>query len=225
MADESLAVAMKALRGLYALGLKFPPITLAPPTVDGMAETGSVVTCINGQYTSPNASNTFTYQWRRDGVNIAGQTAATYTIVQADVGHLLSVVETPSNSSGAGSANASAAVLCLTPLGPATASFSTEDSAGTLIANVTGLGAGEVIVWISPLDGRLALGDGAILVGLRPASEGTITYTVTTSFGRSLSIAVTASALPVPPAGFVFLTDPDGAYLTDPDGAYLVETL
>lgn len=31
--------------------------------------------------------------------------------------------------------------------------------------------------------------------------------------------------LPVPPAGFVFLTDSDGAYLTDQDGAYLTEAM
>jgi hypothetical protein len=29
----------------------------------------------------------------------------------------------------------------------------------------------------------------------------------------------------VPPPGFTFLSDIDGAILTDPDGAYLVETL
>lgn len=28
-----------------------------------------------------------------------------------------------------------------------------------------------------------------------------------------------------PPAGFVFLTDRDGAYLTDADGAYLIEAI
>lgn len=30
---------------------------------------------------------------------------------------------------------------------------------------------------------------------------------------------------PTPPAGYLFLTDPDGAILTDPDGAYLVEAI
>lgn len=29
----------------------------------------------------------------------------------------------------------------------------------------------------------------------------------------------------VPPAGFVFLIDTDGAYLTDQDGAYLLEAV
>jgi hypothetical protein len=28
-----------------------------------------------------------------------------------------------------------------------------------------------------------------------------------------------------PPAGYIFLTDADGAYLTDPDGFYLVERI
>ena len=33
------------------------------------------------------AGATFTYQWLRDGANIAGQTAATHTIVSADQGN------------------------------------------------------------------------------------------------------------------------------------------
>lgn len=31
--------------------------------------------------------------------------------------------------------------------------------------------------------------------------------------------------LPVPPTGFIFLTDDDGFYLTDSDGFYLIEAI
>lgn len=46
------------------------------------------------------------------------------------------------------------------------------------------------------------------------------------NFGVGLIPSVTAAlqgAGVVPPAGFIFLTDFDGAYLTDADGYYLVE--
>lgn len=53
---------------------------------------------------------------------------------------------------------------------------------------------------------------------------------VLTSTGRAEVYAITIriypfdfEALPVPPSGFLFLTDLDGAYLTDGDGAFLVE--
>lgn len=50
---------------------------------------------------------TLTYQWTRDGANIAGATSASYTLVAADVpGHTLTVVETATNSQGNASAPA-----------------------------------------------------------------------------------------------------------------------
>src|SRR5262249_15054623 len=40
------------------------------------------------------------YQWTRDGVDIAGTTASTYTVTEADETHLLRVVETATDSDG-----------------------------------------------------------------------------------------------------------------------------
>ena len=40
-----------------------------------------------------------------------------------------------------------------------------------------------------------------------------------------LRIATLSKGVPVPPYGFVFLTDVNGAYLTDPSGAYLLEAV
>lgn len=39
----------------------------------------------------------------------------------------------------------------------------------------------------------------------------------------NVAIRGAAGGAVAPPAGFVFLIDPDGAILTDADGAYLVE--
>ena len=45
---------------------------------------------------------TFTYQWKRDTVDIGGETAQTYTRVAADAGADITCVITPSNGAGAG---------------------------------------------------------------------------------------------------------------------------
>jgi len=44
---------------------------------------------------------TLTYQWTRDGANIAGATAITYVLVAADKSHVIGCVTTATNSVGA----------------------------------------------------------------------------------------------------------------------------
>lgn len=64
----------------------------APPVV------GTVLTVSPGTWAN---ATSFTYQWTRDGTNIAGATATTYTLVSADVGgHALAVVESGVNATG-----------------------------------------------------------------------------------------------------------------------------
>jgi hypothetical protein len=50
---------------------------------------------------------TFTYKWLRDGSEIAGATASSYKIVEADRGHSLSCIVTASNTEGKGEAHSS----------------------------------------------------------------------------------------------------------------------
>lgn len=60
--------------------------------------TGQVVTCNDGLWSG--ARLTMTRQWKRDGVNIDGETAATYTLVLADEGTVITctVTATPADS-------------------------------------------------------------------------------------------------------------------------------
>ena len=48
----------------------------------------------------PDGDGTFTYQWERDGAEIAGATSATYTIVRADEGTALTVVVSYTDAGG-----------------------------------------------------------------------------------------------------------------------------
>ena len=66
-----------------------------PPVV------GSILTSTTGTWINASGA-TYSYQWQRDNANIAGQTAATHTIVSADQGgHELSCLVTANTAAGA----------------------------------------------------------------------------------------------------------------------------
>jgi hypothetical protein len=78
--------------GLY-IGLKRAgggaspgPVNTVAPTLTnaGTGEIGDTLTCTNGTWTTAGTISGYTYQWRRDGAVIAGETANTYTLVLAD---------------------------------------------------------------------------------------------------------------------------------------------
>ena len=93
-----------ALNVLAALtGSTLRPETLTPPVVTSNATppiVGSVLTSTNGTWSGSPSS--YTYQWYRDGVAIAGQTGTTHTIVSADLGgHQLTCQVAATNAGGA----------------------------------------------------------------------------------------------------------------------------
>lgn len=74
-----------------------PPTNTASPTITGTAKVGSVLTANNGTWTG---SPTFKYQWLANAVNVAGATSKTYTPVAGDVGKVMTVSVTGTNSAG-----------------------------------------------------------------------------------------------------------------------------
>ena len=101
------------------------PVNTALPTISGGLVVASVLTVTTGTWTGAPVP-TYSYQWQRAGVTIAGATSSSYTLVSADVGTMTSVVVTATNS--AGNANATA---------PAVGPISAVGGAGyTLIAQV-----------------------------------------------------------------------------------------
>ena len=62
------------------------------PTISGLAEVGQTLTASPGSW-SP-APTGFAYQWRRDGVDIAGANSATYTVEADDEGQAVTVSAT-----------------------------------------------------------------------------------------------------------------------------------
>lgn len=81
------------------------PTNVAPPNIMGVAIDGQVLTVTsNGTWTGY-PPITFTYQWRRNGSNIGGATASTYTLVSADIGANIDCMVTATNVYGSASSD------------------------------------------------------------------------------------------------------------------------
>ena len=123
----TLVVAVASVGTFAAIGMAQSaleaPRNTALPTIAGSAIRGGTLTASPGTWTADPAP-TFTYRWQRCNLNglgclnLAGQTAQTYTVRQADVGRRLRVVVTARNSVGAAAARSEAtAVVTTAPVG------------------------------------------------------------------------------------------------------------
>lgn len=83
-------------------------------SVTGDPSVGQTLTAELGVW---EGSTAFTYQWRRDGVDISGETAKTYTVVEADEGASITCVSTAGGVSVTSSARSVQAVA-VQPIAP-----------------------------------------------------------------------------------------------------------
>jgi hypothetical protein len=97
-----------------------PPVNVNPPTLSpDPVQTGQVLT-VNAGTWSGNPSLTLTYQFKRGATNIAADAAdpKKYTVVAADEGQSITVVETADNGEGTASATSKAVVPTAPPPPP-----------------------------------------------------------------------------------------------------------
>jgi len=64
------------------------PVNSVAPAITGTEQVGEILTVTNGTWTN---TPSFARQWLRDGAAIDGETATTYTLVEADEGAVISV--------------------------------------------------------------------------------------------------------------------------------------
>lgn len=95
------------------------PIITTPPAITGSTVVAHVLTATTGTWS--NSPTSYAYEWLRGGDPIAGANAATYTTVTADVGHMIAVVVTATNTAGEASAES-------TEVGPITATTRGADN-------------------------------------------------------------------------------------------------
>jgi hypothetical protein len=78
------------------------PFNYSSPVVQGSEAVGQIASVTNGFWTLDGAyaPSSYSYQWRRDFVNISGATSNQYTLVTADAGKTINAVVTATNQRG-----------------------------------------------------------------------------------------------------------------------------
>lgn len=105
--------------GIDAALMPKAPINTAAPSVSGTPAVGQTLSCANGSWTGTPAP-TFTRTWLRDGVAIAGATASTYVVQEADQGNGLTCKVTGTNKSGSVAALSNTLIVPVPPPPPLT---------------------------------------------------------------------------------------------------------
>ena len=122
------ASATSAATGAVAAGTLTAPI----PTITGTAVVGGTLTAVPGSW-GPGAV-ALTYQWKANGTNISGATAATFTITAAQLGQTITVAVTGTETGYTGGTKVSAATAAV---GAGTLTASTPTISGTAAVGST----------------------------------------------------------------------------------------
>jgi hypothetical protein len=86
------------------------PANTTPPTISGKNNVGELFTVNDGTWVGTNPI-TYTYQWKRNGTNIIGETNSTYTTVLADSGQTITCLVTATNILGSTNAISNSALI------------------------------------------------------------------------------------------------------------------
>lgn len=90
------------------------PVITGVPTISGTPEVGEVLTASPASVTGT-PSPTRTWQWVRDGVDIGGETASSYTVLSGDVGLDISVRQIETNVAGSDDAISGGVTIRIDP--------------------------------------------------------------------------------------------------------------
>jgi hypothetical protein len=161
-----------------------PPMNTVAPSITGTLTVGATLTCAHGTWTNA-GTPAYTYQWTRDGANIAAATASTHVIVTADVTH--SVGCTVTNTDAYGAVSAAATPVIPTGMPPANVTAPTIDGTVTVGSTLAVVSLGTWTDNGSPAFTQQWQRDGVAVAGRTDTS-----YLVGVSdVGSNLRVAVT----------------------------------
>jgi len=86
------------------------PVNTVAPVISGTNVVGSTLSSTTGTWTGT-PTITYTYQWKRNGSNIASATSSTYTLVQADATFAITCAVTATNLAGSAEATSNALTI------------------------------------------------------------------------------------------------------------------
>ena len=107
-----LGMGLSVVEGSKPSGAAAPANTVAP-AITGTVLTGNTLTVSDGTWTGTPAP-TYTYQWKRDGVNIGGATNSTYAVTASDCGPAITCTVTATNASGSASTTSASKTFAIT---------------------------------------------------------------------------------------------------------------
>jgi len=91
-------------------GTGVAPVNTVAPVISGTPTVGQTLSSTTGTWTG-NPTPTYTYQWKRNGSNIASATSSTYTLVQADATFAITCAVTGTNVVGSAEATSNALTI------------------------------------------------------------------------------------------------------------------
>jgi len=86
------------------------PVNTVAPVISGTPTVGQTLSSTTGTWTG-NPTPTYTYQWKRNGSNIASATSSTYILVQADATFAITCAVTGTNVVGAAEATSNSLTI------------------------------------------------------------------------------------------------------------------
>ena len=92
-------------------------------TITGTAAEGETLAAVTSNISDVDGLGEFSYQWLRDGTDISGATASTYTLAQADVGAAISIRASYTDGGGTAESVTSAATQTIISSAPTVAPF------------------------------------------------------------------------------------------------------
>jgi hypothetical protein len=91
-------------------GTGVAPVNTVSPVISGTPTVGQTLSSTTGTWTG-NPTPTYTYQWKRNGSNIASATSSTYTLVQDDATFAITCAVTGTNVAGAAEATSNSLTI------------------------------------------------------------------------------------------------------------------
>ncbi len=175
---------------MYALATGIPPTnppvnTVTPSLSNTSPRVGQTVTCSTGSWIQ---AASFTRQWFRDGVAIAGQTTNSHVVVTADIGKVIKCEVTAHNiigSTTASSNNTNAILSNDTSLSVWTVEGQNVTDGGTLnLANsYDGDVIGDLTIVVTPTNGGATVGTKTLTPSTMAVGNNVLAFNVTSPDG------------------------------------------
>ena len=212
IATNGLGSSSASLSTATSAVVDIAPTNTAIPAITGTTRTGETLTSSKGSWTSsPTASTTYTYQWKRASTvggtytNITSATDRTYDLTDADIDKFIKVSVIATNSIGASSAALSAATSVVVDLTDSVVPTATSpvSTATGFTFTISNYSANYTYVLTTTKGSVSRVTDDVTVTGLAASESATVTIAVTRSGYKPGSKTVTGSAAATPTLSIV----------------------